>query len=198
MTGNPEQRRTGRWILLGLIALFVAPLLLASAWYAYAPQYTPPSVTHGQLIDPAQRLEPFRLVADDGAAVTDEGLQGRWHLVQIVAPSCAADCRQRLHATRQIERALGKDRKRLGRWLVVPTDGTLEDAARLQEKHPQLRFLHAESGAGFTSQFPPDHGSVDVFLIDPLGNLMMRFGPSANPDRMLDDIEKLLKLSRIG
>jgi len=37
-----------------------------------------------------------------------------------------------------------------------------------------------------------------IYLVDPLGNLMMRFPPDLEPKSLLKDLKHLLKVSRIG
>ncbi len=58
--------------------------------------------------------------------------------------------------------------------------------------------MQGDGGGEFGRQFPADRGDGAVFVVDPLGNLMMRFAPGLPPADMLKDLEKLLKLSRIG
>ena len=54
------------------------------------------------------------------------------------------------------------------------------------------------AAAAFTAQFPRQDAAHTIYVIDPLGNLMMRFDARQNPKGLLTDIEKLLKLSHIG
>ena len=194
MTNTASSRRAGRRTLLALFALFFGPLVLAAAWYALAPQLAPPPQVHGALIEPAQPLEPFSVPAADGGAFTLEDLRGRWHLVQFVGSDCEPACRQRLRDTRQVRNALGNDRLRLRRIAVA---GALSARDDVLAGHPDLRVLDGDA-ASFARQFPRPHDSATVFVVDPLGNLMLRFGADVPPEAMLDDLEKLLKLSRIG
>ena len=198
MSANPETRRKGRWILIGLFALFFAPLLFATAWYALVPGYTPPSTPHGVLIDPARPLEPFRLESGDGEALTLEGMRGLWYLVHFVPQRCDDACRERLYETRQVRDALGEDRSRVRRLIVAGMGRSTPGLSDLLEEHPRLVVIPGEGRGDFGRQFPDERRSDTVFLVDPLGNLMMRFPPGLPPGDMLDDLEKLLKLSRIG
>lgn len=198
MTATPETRRIGRWTLIGLFALFFAPLLLAMAWYAFAPGYTPPSTPNGALIDPARPLEPFRLQSGDGGTLTLDGLRGRWHLVHFVPERCDEACRERLYETRQVRDALGEDRSRVRRLIVAGGGRSTPGLAGVLDEHPRLVVMRGDGRGDFGRQFPAERGNDTVFLVDPLGNLMMRFPPGLPPGDMLDDLEKLLKLSRIG
>lgn len=198
MNTTTETRRKGRRTLLGLFALFFAPLLFAMAWYAFAPGYTPPSTPHGTLIEPARPLEPFRLESGGGETLTLEGLRGQWHLVHFVSERCDEGCRERLYQTRQVRDALGEDRSRVRRLVVGGAGRTTPGLADVLEEHPRLVVMQEDGRGEFGRQFPGDRATGDVFLVDPNGNLMMRFAPGLPPDEMLKDLEKLLKLSRIG
>ena len=197
MTNATPSRRAGRWTLVALFALFFGPLALAAVWYALAPQLAPAPQVHGTLVEPVQPLEPFSVPLADGEAFTLERLRGRWHLVQFVGPVCESACRRRLHDLRQVHDALGEDRLRLRRIAVTAPDGPSADLETVLGQYPNLRVL-ARDAEPFSSQFPSPRDSATVFLVDPLGNLMLRFGADVPPEAMLDDLEKLLKLSRIG
>jgi len=198
MNVDPETRRKGRRTLIGLFALFFAPLLFAMAWYAFAPGYTPPSTPEGTLLDPVKPLESFRLASDGGEPLTLEGLRGQWSLVQFVPERCNEACRERLYQTRQVRDALGEDRSRVRRIAVAEAGRSTPGLADLLEEHPRLMVLRGDGRGDFGRQFPHDRGDGAVFVVDPLGNLMMRFEPGLPPTDMLKDMEKLLKLSRIG
>ena len=198
MNSTDENRRKGRWALIGLFALFFGPLLFAMAWYAFAPGYTPPSTPHGTLIEPPQPLEPFRLESGGGKTLTLEGLRGQWHLVVFVPERCNEACRQRLYETRQVRDALGEDRSRVRRLVVAGAGRSTRGLEDVLEEHPRLVVMQGDGRGEFGRQFPVERTSGTVFLVDPNGNLMMRFAPGVPAGDMLDDLEKLLKLSRIG
>ena len=198
MNTPEENRRKGRRTLIGLFALFFGPLLFAMAWYAFAPGYAPPATPHGMLIEPAQPLEPFRLESGGGETLTLEELRGQWHLVHFVPERCDEACRERLYETRQIRDALGEDRSRVRRLVVAGAGRSTRGLEEVLEEHPRLVVMQGGGRSGFGRQFPMERGSGTVFLVDPNGNLMMRFEPGVPPADMLEDLENLLKLSRIG
>ncbi|MDZ7788741.1 MAG: SCO family protein [Halofilum sp. (in: g-proteobacteria)] len=198
MNSTDENRRKGRWTLIGLFALFFGPLLFAMAWYAFAPGYTPPSTPHGTLIEPAQPLEPFRLESGGGETLTLEELRGQWYLVHFVPERCDEACRERLYETRQVRDALGEDRSRVRRLVVAGAGRSTPGLEDVLEEHPRLVVMQGDGRSGFGRQFPAERSTDTVFLVDPNGNLMMRFAPGVPAADMLEDLEKLLKLSRIG
>lgn len=190
--------RRGRLKLLALVALFVVPVAGAVAWYFAAPGLAPAPTVHGTLIDPARPLEPFELDRASGDPYTLEAMRGRWTLVHLVGARCDAVCRERIYYTRQIREALGEERMRVQRLALAADGRRTAGLAGILGEHPRLTVVAQGSRGPLAGQFPPDRPSGTVFLVDPLGNLMLRFGPAVAPDDILDDLERVLKLSRIG
>lgn len=188
--------RRGRMKLIALAVLFAAPLATAWLWFANVDRGAPAgSVAKGELIAPARPLGAFELAGvDGGAAVTDRTLDGRWTLVHVGGSRCDDACRDTLWAARQVHTRLGRDAVRVQRlYLVVGADG-VDDAAYFATEHAGMllaRVASADAAFGVL-----DQGST--YLIDPLGNLMMRYAPETTPKDLLDDLKRLLRVSRIG
>jgi len=190
--------RAGRRKLLALVALFVVPLLAAGVWYALVDWVRPQASAHGTLIEPARPLDEFAVatLADADSRYDLDDLRGHWTLVHIIDARCAAACRERIHYTRQIRDALGHDRVRVRRLAIVPPAATGPGLAGLLPEHPDLIVVRGE--AALIEQLPADRSPVSVFLVDPLGNLMMRFDGDVEPRGIRHDLERLLRISRIG
>jgi len=196
---SPADTRRGRLQFLLILALFTVPLLTAVGWYALAPGSAPAPATHGALIDPARPLEAFSVPASgNGDAFTLEDLRGRWTLVQMVDQACDAACAERLYYTRQIREALGRDRQRVQRVVLARSGRRTQGLEPLLAEHPDLLVLTSAEAGPLRGQLPAGVDARTVLLIDPLGNLMMRFDPDVPPDGILEDLEKLLKLSQVG
>lgn len=193
-----SNNRRGRWQLLVIAALFFGPLLLAIGWYLLVPHIAPRPAAHGTLIDPARPLDPFELTRSGGASFTLEDLRGRWTLIHVIDRTCHDACRERLYFTRQIHTALGQDRLRVQRVVLAPTGRQTSGLSDVLPEHPGLTVLAASENDPLRRQLPGDVDSGTVLLVDPLGNLMLRFGPGVAPDGILEDLEKLLKLSQVG
>ncbi|HET7197839.1 MAG TPA: cytochrome C oxidase subunit I [Burkholderiales bacterium] len=159
-----------------------APIALATAAWHFR-WGTPATANYGELIEPrALDAPPFR------------ALRGKWLLVTFDAAACDARCEEKLFVVRQVRRAQGAEAERIERlWLV--TDGG----------QPRPRLLAAIEGshveparaAGSLQAFP---GELErhIYLVDPLGNLMMRYPAAPRPAGMIKDFERLLKVSRVG
>ena len=124
----------------------------------------------------------------DGAAF--EPLRGKWLLVAFDTPSCDAYCEKKLYFMRQLRTAQGKDQGRIERVWVLTGAGAPRPELVAAYEGTRIVRANAEPFPGN----PVDH----VYLVDPAGNLMMRFPRDPDPSRMLKDLQRLLKYSRIG
>lgn len=200
MSQGPEDRaRAGRRRLLLLLALFLAPLLAAVGWYLAAPQLAPRPSVHGTLLEPARPLEPFEAPVSGGGRYTLDDLRGHWTLVQVIGADCDIACRRRLHDLRQVHDALGEDRVRVARLALAAAGADTPGLGSILDDHPRLTVLRTPGDGPLAGQLSREAGATgDVFVVDPLGNAVLRYGSAAEPSGMLDDLEKLLRLSRIG
>ena len=203
-TPDPQAVRRGRRQLLGLAALFFVPLALAF-WMYYGPSGWRPSgdASKGDLIDPARPLPEIAVPTMEGGTTAPSFLRGKWTMLYVGDGLCDDACRRALYLTRQSRIALNKDMDRVQRVFLVT--GRCCDRAFLVQEHPDLVVARVEdpAAAALLGPFPP-YGGVPVaaagriYLVDPLGNLMMSYAPSAPDKALLTDMKKLLRLSHIG
>jgi len=178
----PPSRRT----LLLLIALFVLPLAASFVLY-YGMGWRPAgNSNHGELLQPIKQLPQFT-----------GKLHGQWILAYAGDGACNEDCRQSLVFARQTRLSLGQDARRVGRALFA-TDHCC-DRVYLDAEHSGIEVfdLNAAQRAELLGVLPADL-SHSLFVIDPLGNIVMRYDVRESPRGLLDDMKKLLKLSSIG
>ncbi|TDJ48437.1 MAG: hypothetical protein E2O52_00795 [Gammaproteobacteria bacterium] len=189
-----EQTRRGRRQLLLLATFFLGPLLLAMLIY-YGGVWRPVGSTeNGELLLPPLQLPDTALPGVAGAEAAS--FWRKWSLIMRAADGCGADCQAMLYQTRQVRKALGKERDRTQRVLLIA--GPF-DRAMLELQHPDLIIVTTDALiATDLAEILGADATEFVYLADPLGNLMMRF-PRDTPMRDLHtDLKKLLKLSRIG
>jgi cytochrome oxidase Cu insertion factor (SCO1/SenC/PrrC family) len=198
----PPAAARGHRTLIAVAAAFAAPLV-AAFWLYYGGGWHPTRTTNrGELIEPARPLPELALRDADGAPVAAELLRGRWTVLYVGSGACDPACRRVLYLTRQTRLALNKDVGRVQRVFIATADCC--DRRALAADHPDLTVLTADAGrlARWLGAIPPasatDAGSSGLFLVDPLGNLMMRYPPDAPDKALLDDLTRLLKLSHIG
>jgi hypothetical protein len=196
---DPATVARGRRTLIGLASLFFVPLAVAFALY-YAGGWRPAGSTdHGELISPARPLERVPFTLPDGTtSARADLLHDKWTLLYIGSGRCAADCQRALWVIRQARLLLAEDMGRVNRVFVVRSDCC--DTDFLDREHRGLEVVQAldPSTADFFAQFPAPDAPHWIYVVDPLGNLMMRFDAREDPKGLLQDLEKLLKLSHIG
>ena len=123
--------------------------------------------------------------------------RGRWIMLTTTTDGrCADDCAQRLYVMRQVRLTTGKDRDRIERVLLLSADAPVPT---LPEGHEGLQVLRTDAAAlaSLRAASAPDQ-TPGILLIDPLGNLMMRFPANPDASRMKKDLAKLLRASRVG
>lgn len=196
-----EVRRRSRAGLIGLAALFFVPLALSFYLY-YGTGWRPAGgAQHGELIDPARPLPQVELTTAAGTRTGPDFLRGDWHLVYVGSGDCPEPCRASLVKARQVRLALDKDVNRVSR--VFLYSGELGAHEYLATEHPDLASVSIDGpgGGALLAAFPEDlapRSSERLYLVDPLGNLLMSYSPDAPPRSVLDDLERLLRLSHIG
>jgi hypothetical protein len=194
----------GRRGLIALAALFLLPLAVAFWLYYGSAGWRPTGATNqGDLVDPPRPLPVLELAGADGERGGLDLLRGRWTLLYIGDGRCDARCREALHLTRQTRIALNKDMNRVRR--VFLATGSCCDRGRLGAEHPDLVIaeLTGAEGRAFLREVPTYDGvpvarAGRIYVVDPLGNLMMSYSPAAPDKALLDDLTRLLKLSHIG
>jgi hypothetical protein len=210
MTLRTAHDRRQRRTLIGLALMFFAPLGLAFYLY-YGKSWHPGGrVNAGELIAPARPLPSLALPlagaagAGPGAGGVGETnpqfLKGKWTFLYVQHGRCDDECRRHLYDTRQVRLALDRDTNRVQR--VFIGDGDCCDLQELKAAHPDLIAIRASpEDEPLLALLPMGAGAVNahrVYLIDPLGNLMMFYAPEAKSKGMLDDMKRLLRLSSIG
>ncbi len=184
---------TPRSKFLFMVGIFVVPVV--AAYLAYFGWRPAGHTNYGELL----KVTPLQHTAGtthDGAALDLAALRGKWVMVHVGPSNCDATCARQLYLMRQTRIAQGKEQSRIER-LWVLTDAGAADPALLQE-HPGL-YAWRPADAAFARQFPAAQSrSGSIYLVDPLGNLMLRFPEQPDPKRMLKDLKLLLKASQIG
>lgn len=178
---------------LALILLVCLIPLVASylVYYLWPPQSR---MNYGTLIDPS----PFPVVPlarFDGPRFSIAELRGRWVMLQVDSSGCSEPCRRKLYQMRQVRLTQGREIGRIERVWLVRDDGPVEPA--LLRDYAGTHIVRA--GSAMLSALPAQHDAADhIYLIDPLGNLMLRFPKDADPTLMKKDLGRLLKVSNAG
>jgi hypothetical protein len=185
----------GRWKLLAIMVLCSLPVV--ASYLAYFVVRPAGQAGFGELIAPVRPVGGQTGVALDGKKLPLSSLKGQWLLLSVGAGSCDPDCQQRLFLQRQLRETLGKGKERVD-WVWLVTD-TTPLAPSMTQPLGDAVVLRVNSDAvqewlGVTA----DSASQYLFVVDPLGNAMMRF-PSrfdgAGATKARRDLERLLRAS---
>jgi cytochrome oxidase Cu insertion factor (SCO1/SenC/PrrC family) len=186
--------------------MFFAPLALS--FYLYYGNYWHPGgrVNAGELIDPARPLAALRLPlaapakGSDALQTNPHFLTRKWTLLYVQHGHCDDECLKALYDTRQVRLALDREMDRVQRVFIGDADCC--DLKELLAAHPDLIAIRSSSAdEPLLAMLPQRLGKLNshrVYVIDPLGNLMMFYAADAKPKGMLEDMKRLLRLSSIG
>lgn len=184
------RRRTARRTLTLLALVCAAPVV--ASYVAYYWLHPSARVNYGEL-----EAKPAPDIAGrtrDGAPWRLASLRGRWALVVVSDGACEARCERALYATRQARTIQNRELERVVRVLLQPTGAAAPSPAVLDE-HPGLTVVEADPREW---QPLPGAGASSIYVVDPLGNVVLRYPFDPDIKRMAKDLERLLKASRIG
>ncbi len=192
----PIDRARGRRTLLLLALVCVLPV--AASYLTYYVWQPSGRVNYGELITPTPLPDGTLPGAPGQAPLSREALNGRWTLLYAGPPECPAACEAALFTMRQARLAQGKELERVARaWLVNGTASAVQLPADRVEG-VQLGHVDPAAGAPWLAALPGAPAGTHLYLIDPLGNVMMRFPPQADIKRVAKDLQRLLKYSALG
>ncbi|UYP30395.1 hypothetical protein OEG79_20465 [Pseudomonas sp. Z8(2022)] len=185
----PEAPRKGRGRLqlLLILAIVVGPMFLASAMYQWRFWVPETRSYHGVLIG-------------DGRTLADLGVQAavepRWQILVTAPGACEADCQQLVYLARQIQIGLNRETSRASHGLALAEPLPADYDATLKREYPQLgRYQLDLQAYEKAAEAVP---GAQLWLVDPHGNLVLRYPAGSNGKAILDDLRYLLKISLIG
>lgn len=187
MTQQSHSRKT----LLLVAAVSILPIVASYLLYFFwRPEST---MNYGQLISP-RPLPTIELKTLDGKAFDLSSLKGRWILLQLDEARCDSRCEQKLFFMRQVRKAQGEHQDRIERvWLV------LDDGMPAKALLDAIDGTHVLRAGAMVAALPGDTvQQAHIFLIDPLGQVMLRYPENPDPKRMIKDLQRLMKYSRLG
>jgi hypothetical protein len=191
---GPPRPRLARNPLLWVALIALAPIVASYAVYYLFPR--PPSANYGTLL-PTAPIEGVAGTLPDGSRFRLDDLRGRWVLVALSGGDCDPGCERRLYATRQARTMQGKDQDRIVR-VVLLAEGTEprpgEASPALLAEHPGL--VVARVHGIVAAKFPA--GTRSLYVVDPLGNLVLSWPDEPDIKGIARDLTRLLKASRIG
>jgi hypothetical protein len=201
MPGQPIGKGSwerGRWILLLLAIICAAPIAVSYFTY-YVIKPSGGSTSYGTLVEPQRPIpDSLTVTGEDGKPVKFATLRGHWLMISVDNSACDKACVTKLYFMRQIRTAQGPERERVVEVWLRTDAGNVADV--VQKAYPDTNMMIADP-AQVSAWLPTADGSKitdHIYLVDPNGNLMMRFPKDPNPSKIKGDVTKLLKWSSIG
>jgi hypothetical protein len=186
--------RAGRWKMLAVLLVCAAPVI--ASYFTYYVIRPEGRRNYGELIDPQRPLPALTAVATDGKRMELPELKGQWLLISVAGGACDAACQQHLYFQRQLRESLGREKDRLDRVWLVSDEAAIPDAlntalqgATVLRVADLAQWLQPAAG-----QKLADH----LYVVDPMGNWMMRFPAAmdaAGAAQAKRDLERLLRAS---
>ena len=190
----PQQRSSGRLKMLLVLAVCASPVV--ASYYTYFVVRPSGSTAYSTLVQPAVPMPDVAARTLDGKTQALRGLAGQWLLVTVDGGACGAACEKRLYIQRQLREMAGRESERIDKlWLVIddaPLSSSLQAALLATPAMNILRLPRAvvahwlQPAAGKALE---DH----LYIVDPLGDWMMRAPADADPSRLKRDVDKLLR-----
>jgi len=198
-TSDPKGAASPRrpnWKLYLVIAACAAPVI--ASYFMYYFVRPDGRVNYGDLIEPQRPLPSLEVRELSGEAIDLGVLRGKWLMIMVAPGACDEACRDKLYHLRQVRLTTGKEKDRVERVWLIPDNEPL--LTTLMREYDGTRMLRVDANA-LGAWLPGGTGTrfdEHIYLVDPLGNLMMRFPVNADPNRTRRDLSRLLRASRIG
>ncbi len=180
--------------LLGIFALFLAPLLLVflmrSSWWEYQPEG---HRNFGQLVQPPVQLPPGSIPQE-----------GKWLLLYVMPGNCDRKCTNDIVALRQIHRAAGRQGEHLA--IVILSESKADSGlqSKIESIYQELNFVADPPAetlatlARINADLAPEQGlsnNIRTYIVDPMLNVILAYRTDANPNDINKDLKRLLKWS---
>lgn len=190
-----RQRASGRLKMLAVVAVCAAPVI-ASYFTYFVIRPGGSGTAYSALVQPGVAMPALQARTLDGTVKPLRSLVGQWLLVVVDGGACAPACEKRLYLQRQLREMTGREADRIDKlWLVIddaPLSPALQQALPATPAMTILRVPREAAAAWLkpaAGQALEDH----VYIVDPLGEWMMRAPAGADPSRLKRDIDRLLK-----
>lgn len=193
----PPSTERNPYTLWFVVLAFVAPVVLA--YYVFYYGHITTFTNHGQLLKPMIQLSSLKLTDESNASVTPVTLKHKWCFITFVSASCDINCTTRLVQARQVRASLLKEASRVVQVIVELDKPDNSFAAFIKKELPHAVIVKGDEKN--IAPLLPKGGALDsndIYIQDPIGNIMMRFTPDKSMKDIRTDINTLLKVSQIG
>ncbi|MEY4653167.1 MAG: hypothetical protein RI884_1748 [Pseudomonadota bacterium] len=194
--GDARRTVSGRWKMLAVLLVCAAPVI--ASYFTYYVVRPEGRRNFGVLVEPQRPVPALASTPLSGPPLTLDRLKGQWLLVSVSGGACDAACENHLYLQRQLRESLGKDKDRLDRvWLVTDAEPVREALRPALSEATVLRV----DAAALAQWLQPAAGQSlanHLYVVDPMGNFMMRFPAGLDREgaaRAKRDLERLMRAS---
>lgn len=190
---DPAATRMGRWKMLLILLVCASPVI--ASYFTYYVIRPEGRRNYGELIDPQRPMPELVGVNAEGQSVPLTQLRNQWLFISVADSACDAQCESHLYLQRQLREGLGREKDRMD-WVWLRT-GSVELPERLRRATETAVVLHLDEAqiSRWLVPAPGQRLSDHLYVVDPLGNWMMRFPANADPAKVRRDLDRLLRAS---
>lgn len=197
---EPSRDNLKPYMLWLLLLTFAAPI--GAAFWLYSIGGTENTVNKGEFVKPGVQLLEMGLKNIDGSAVSEKQLYGRWHMMYFMATDCSGSCEEMVYTMRQIKTSFHKDSERISN-ILIHFDEKISDSfqQRIKTHYSNFERYYADKEV-FNKKL--DYSADElmekgiVFIVDPIGNVILKYNKDKTAKDIISDFKRLLKASQIG
>lgn len=198
LQADAKRTRMGRLNMLILLLICMAPVIASYfTYYVIRPQGG--TRNYSDLIEPPKDMPSAQATDLQGGQVALNSLKGQWLIVAVAGGACDEVCQNNLYFQRQLREIQGKDKDRVDRIWLVSDDQPIPVALQPALQQATVLRLQPEVLNGWLAPAPGQQLQDHLYLVDPMGNWMMRLPARIDVEkasRAKRDLERLLRASR--
>jgi len=187
-----KKKKTDKITLILIILLLGSPVLISTTFYFMG--YRPGSMNYGDLLE-VQKLKGDGINQIDNTIFRMKDLHGKWAMVIIDSGECNEACQLKLYYMRQARIIQHTEKDRVERLWLIDDNKTVSD--ELLEEYKGTLFIKAKDSELVKAIETEEVHRKHIYLVDFMGNLMMRFPEEVDPKKMSEDIKRLLHVSQL-
>lgn len=196
LAGDARRTGRGRWQMLAVFLVCAAPVI--ASYFTYYVVRPEGRRNFGELIEPQRALPDQTAVNLGGQVSTLKALKGQWLLLSVAGGACDASCSNHLYLQRQLREGMGKDRDRIDWVWLIPDAAPVSDKLLPALKDATVLRVAPEVLSDWLKPAPGHQLAEHLYLVDPMGNWMMRFPAGldlAAGAKAKRDLERVLRAS---
>ena len=191
-----QRTRRGRWKLLLVLLVCASPVI--ASYFAYFVVRPEGRTNYATLIQPSRAMPVLQLTTLQGDPFKQDVLSRQWVLLIVGPSNCDAPCEERLFMQRQLREMTGRERDRIDKLWIVTDGGPVSETLRQALESTPAMYIARGDRAAVAAWLEPAAGSTlesHLYIVDPMGQWMMRAPVNPDPAKLKKDLDRLLRAS---